>query len=456
MNKTIRIKPIFIILLFGWLIQCMSCVSTPEPAPAKESAPIKTGKTDKIRITAVRTYGAFEDPKQSERVYTNKFNKEDTTYIWIELYVENLQYKKKQHEHDITWIWLNSDGSQRGKMGGKFVIKPEWKNSWTSRGWGWDIPGNWPVGTYNAVVQIDGIEVGRNSFSVNSSKGYFSGIVPSYPGAKIISADKCPKGAGMCGTKIEIYDTKQKAFNYYRSMLVQNGWKMDTALSSNSEKGTLGEKALWGIINCNKEKLTLTVLFPSYRFTKGKANQVSFNLMDRGASKGMADFIKNIARYGGSTNNRVKKSGKPPINQMNQKFKYSQWSVTIKDATNAGNPITKTRYFNSSRPYRFEVDSSGTHLLRVKIDLERNDGKPIKKTFMTDVKVRDAYGREYSWIGAGTEYGKYFDRRKADMQSLLMPVQPKSIVEYVFQVPDNAQIRELIWMDQYPIGIVVK
>jgi hypothetical protein len=446
----IIIKRITIILFAAFL---SGCVSTSGTVPVKKNAPVVQKKLEKIRVAVVRTFGAFEKPKQSDRVYTDQFETSETTYIWTELYVENLEYQKEKHEHDVVWTWLNSNGSQRGKMKGKLVVDPKWKYAWNSRGWGWDEPGKWPAGTYTAIVQVDGIEAGRTVFRVNRAKGYIRGMVPSYPGAEVLSEDKCTKGSSFCSATLQISDTKRNAYNYYHNLFVKEGWKMDASLSSSDESGMLGQKGLWGMINCNKGMLTLTTLFPSNLALKGKSNQVVFNFMDRGVQKDMAAFVKNIARYDGPIK---KQPEKPIIDQMNQRFVYDQWSVTVTQARQMGQTITKPQYFNSNRPYRFSADMPGHHLVKVTMKLERNDGKPINETFMADVKVKDVYGRDYPWIGAGMEIGEYFDNRKKGTQSHLVPVQAKSVVEYVFNIPDGVSLRELVWMGQTPIGIVVK
>jgi hypothetical protein len=190
--------------------------------------------------------------------------------------------------------------------------------------------------------------------------------------------------------------------------------------------------------------------------TGNKPNQVVFNLMDRGAQKDMAAFVGKIARYGGKIDDSTKEKSFRIPNQMNKTFKYEEWSIAVKKAVHAGQTITKTRYFNPNRPYRFSTDSGDMQLIRVMVLAERNDGKPIEKTFLTQVAVKDDKGRLYQWIGAGTEDGEYFDRRRTGAQSLLMPVRPKDTVEYVFQVPYNAHIQALIWKDHQPIGIVVE
>jgi hypothetical protein len=139
---------------------------------------------------------------------------------------------------------------------------PKWKAAWIKRGWGWDKPGNWPDRTYTAIVLIDSAKAGETTFLINNTKGYLSGIAPSYPGASVVSEDTCPKGSASCGATIEIPGTKAKAFTYYKNKLISQGWVMDAALSASHERQTLGQKGLWGIINSNREKITLSVQFP--------------------------------------------------------------------------------------------------------------------------------------------------------------------------------------------------
>jgi len=110
--------------------------------------------------------GGKSAPKTSERIYKENFDKKASRYIYTELRINNLQYKSKEHTHDVVWYYYNPNGSLRGRIQGTFTVKPEWATSWIYRGWGWSDPGNWPVGTYRVKLIVDGIQVGDKTFII--------------------------------------------------------------------------------------------------------------------------------------------------------------------------------------------------------------------------------------------------------------------------------------------------
>ena len=61
-------------------------------------------------------------------------------------------------------------------------------------------------------------------------------------------------------------------------------------------------------------------------------------------------------------------------------------------------------------------------------------------------------------VGAGTagDYSDYYDMRKGGRQSILQPTIAKSDIEYVFALPLNAAVKELVWPGFAPIPILVK
>jgi len=260
-----------------------------------------------------------------------------------------------------------------------------------------------------------------------------------------INSGKCGAMSQSCFADLEINSTKKQAFDSLKTQLQKEGWIIDQAFHATNESSSLKKPEIWGIINVNKDLYTLTYLIPSDKAKKYINTHIILTFFDRGAADKIADFVSKIPKI------RVLK------NDMSKKFKYKLWAVKVLSATNAGNLIKKTKYFNPMRPYTFRNNNPNTYLLRVKIELERLDEKPIKKSFMTDVRVRDTAGNVYDWIGAGSENGEYYDRRRSGVQSLLIPMQPKSDdVEYVFSIPNNVLICEFVWQSEAPIGITVK
>jgi len=110
--------------------------------------------------------GGKSAPKSSQRIYQENFDKKTSRYIYMELRINNLQHKSKEHKHDLVWFYYNPDGSLRGRLEGTFIVKSKWRTAWRSRGWGWSEPGKWPVGTYRVKLFVDKVLVGDKKFSI--------------------------------------------------------------------------------------------------------------------------------------------------------------------------------------------------------------------------------------------------------------------------------------------------
>jgi len=113
---------------------------------------------------------AFEQGKESierdNRRYTDSFFKDSTRSIFLEAVFKNFYYNKSIHTHKLNYIWHNPDGSIRGKTDYTLEVKSEWDVFWYTAGWGWDDPGNWPLGEYAVEVFVDDQKIGEKKFSV--------------------------------------------------------------------------------------------------------------------------------------------------------------------------------------------------------------------------------------------------------------------------------------------------
>jgi hypothetical protein len=105
-------------------------------------------------------------PERDQYRYSTHFKKYNARYIYCEIVVRNNLYEIRSQSHEIVFEYYNPDGSLRGKIEADYNIKAEWKTSWISRGWGWDEPGNWPVGTYDVVVYIDNKYLTEGVFTI--------------------------------------------------------------------------------------------------------------------------------------------------------------------------------------------------------------------------------------------------------------------------------------------------
>lgn len=122
---------------------------------------------EEIKLLKVQFYEWGDNPSEREqRKYETQFPKSKARYIWCEVEVENLLYKKYLHTHKIGWKYYNPDGSLRGEITSDWNIIPDWYTTWHQGGWGFKEPGNWPLGTYRVDILLDGQRFAEGHFTV--------------------------------------------------------------------------------------------------------------------------------------------------------------------------------------------------------------------------------------------------------------------------------------------------
>lgn len=137
--------------------------------------------------------------------------------------------------------------------------------------------------------------------------------------------------------------------------------------------------------------------------------------------------------------------------QLNERLTSDKWAVTVLSIDNEGNLVTNKDNI-TGRVYPFYTKAPNISLLRATITLERLDNKPIKESFLSiGIKLRDTEGNEYSAMATGTGTAEFYDIAKGGTQSIMLPVQSKDNIEYVFAVPVGKIISKLIWPDMAPI-----
>ena len=122
---------------------------------------------EEIKLLKVQFYEWGDNPSEREqRKYETQFPKSKARYIWCEVEVENMLYKKYLHTHKIVWKYYNPDGSLRGEITSDWNIIPSWYTTWHQGGWGFKEPGNWPLGTYRVDILLDGQRFAEGHFTI--------------------------------------------------------------------------------------------------------------------------------------------------------------------------------------------------------------------------------------------------------------------------------------------------
>lgn len=112
--------------------------------------------------------GPFNPPEEHQ--YKNHFPKSTTRYIFFSVFVDNQLYRNRVHKPLVIGRYYRPDGSQMRDEQVKVDILPDWENADLWNGWGWETPGNWPVGTYRVEIWFGNKKVGEERFSIYDDK----------------------------------------------------------------------------------------------------------------------------------------------------------------------------------------------------------------------------------------------------------------------------------------------
>jgi|WetSurMetagenome_2_1015567.scaffolds.fasta_scaffold209765_2 hypothetical protein len=120
-----------------------------------------------VSFVSIKTFEAgYTAPDKGNRVYKSNFLQSESRYIWCEINLSNKLYEVRDQFCKAKWIYYNSDGTERGRTSADWNINKEWSTTWHQHGWGWDEPGNWPLGTYRIDFYLDDYFVAETSFTI--------------------------------------------------------------------------------------------------------------------------------------------------------------------------------------------------------------------------------------------------------------------------------------------------
>lgn len=124
------------------------------------------GKSSALVLEEIRFFeSGGELPEYSQRNYYTTFPNSTTRFVWTQVDLKNLLYKRKKHVHEVIFEYYDNKGNLIGEAKESLVVKPEWKNFWHCSGLGWEEP-NWTDGHYTVHVLIDGKKMGEQGFEI--------------------------------------------------------------------------------------------------------------------------------------------------------------------------------------------------------------------------------------------------------------------------------------------------
>lgn len=403
-------------------------------------------------LRAVRFFeSSFYAPVYKDRVYRTHFVQSITRYINWEL-----SFEMEPPGHRLDYRVIAHCRDEKGKtvfeQKKDSYIEKDWTLPWTSLGYGSKAGGGWEPGTYSVTFAVKGRQLAEASFTVLSDQeaglkyaSIWDGSVPLLPGARVIKLSEMSPQSTISSALVESPWDKLSTWNYYRYAMPGKGWTWDKGLSAETEDGSLKNENMWGLLNFTREGCSLTLIILSDHKTGDKPTQVDVNLLNPRAGLPLAELVRRIPRI--TVDNA----------RMGKRFTNADWAVTVKSARLEGKEIIKVNSFNNRR-YVFAAGDPNLYLVRVTVELERLNGKPINKDFLVKALAYASDGKAYACVGAGSagDYAEYYDMRQGGIQSILMPTLAKSELEYVFALPLNAAVNAFEWPGFDPIPIQVE
>lgn len=92
-----------------------------------------------------------------------------TTYVYAEIELKNYLYQVRDQDVTLTFKYYLENGTLLTEFDTVFSIKRDWEFAWYYDSWGWEAPGNWPVGTHRIEVWIGGTRFVVKKFTISNN-----------------------------------------------------------------------------------------------------------------------------------------------------------------------------------------------------------------------------------------------------------------------------------------------
>ena len=142
-----------------------------EPSTATDLASVQpTGYIPSLdaQVTDLLFFeSGYDAPPADERVYASSFGKATSRYINWELHLDH-PAPGRRIDFQFHVIYLRADGSVFAEPDSDTYMEADWEGSVYYRGWGWSEAGEWPAGTYDVEVWVEGDLVTTGSFTIET------------------------------------------------------------------------------------------------------------------------------------------------------------------------------------------------------------------------------------------------------------------------------------------------
>jgi len=98
--------------------------------------------------------------------YRARLEQEATRYVNFELCLHNLFYEQRDQKFQLAVRYFKPDGSLAWEDRRDEVLPSGDEYFYETTGCGWNEPGKWANGTYQAEIFIDGVKIAEKTFSI--------------------------------------------------------------------------------------------------------------------------------------------------------------------------------------------------------------------------------------------------------------------------------------------------
>jgi hypothetical protein len=123
-------------------------------------------------LRSLRFYsGPRHPPAISEREFASSFARSKTQFVYFQIELDN-PWEYVSWTYRICSRYLRPDGGTVGEIEDECVTQPGTVTFMHSRGWGWDEPGRWVVGTHRIEILLDGQSIASGEFSIEEDEPF--------------------------------------------------------------------------------------------------------------------------------------------------------------------------------------------------------------------------------------------------------------------------------------------
>lgn len=96
----------------------------------------------------------------------DEFPQSSTTLVFSEIELKNLLYGIEDRQYTLNFKYYLENGRLVDDYKTQATILSTWDYAWYYASWGWNQPGQWPLGTHRVELWIDGTRFAIKRFKI--------------------------------------------------------------------------------------------------------------------------------------------------------------------------------------------------------------------------------------------------------------------------------------------------